>query len=51
MNAKDFARNITKICELNRAKLDTNSMNALAEEYSYENRSKQFFKEINNVIS
>ena len=51
MNAVDFARNITQICELNEKKLDTHSMNELVQGYSYENRSKQFFKEIINVIS
>lgn len=46
IDPKKFAKKITEICEKNFEKFDSAPMNKVAQNYSYLNRSKNFYKEI-----
>lgn len=50
MNARNFAKSISQICESNEEKFDSKAMNLVAEKYSYKNRSKKFMKEVINEL-
>ena len=44
----EFATKIKEICEKSEADFDFESMNKVAENYSYTNRSKKYFREVIN---